>query len=188
MKRALAGIKIGVEQQVRLIEDLLDATRVMSGNLGLAKAPMAVRPVVEAAIEGLRAVAAEKGIEIVSGIALGDEQIDGDPDRIQQVLRNLLQNAIKFTHTTVWVTAAVQESTISITVQDDGVGIAPEFHERIWGLFQTLEARDKIESTGIGLAVVRKIVETRGGKAWVESASGAGATFWFTWPAEVSNG
>ena len=73
-------------------------------------------------------------------------------------------------------------------IKDDGVGIAPEFQERIWGLFQTLEARDKVESTGIGLAVVRKIVETRGGKAWVESAAGAGAAFWFTWPAEVSNG
>ena len=67
-------------------------------------------------------------------------------------------------------------------VADNGAGIAPEFHERIWGIFQTLEARDKVEGTGIGLAVVRKIVESRGGRAWVESVPGEGATFRFTWP------
>ena len=70
-------------------------------------------------------------------------------------------------------------------VADDGVGIAPEFHDRIWGLFQTLERRDKVESTGIGLSVVRKIVESHRGTAWVESQPGGGATFFFTWPAEV---
>ncbi len=69
-------------------------------------------------------------------------------------------------------------------VRDDGVGIAPEYHDRIWGLFQTLERRDKIESTGIGLSVVRKIVESNGGRTWVESEPGAGATFHFTWGLE----
>jgi signal transduction histidine kinase len=67
-------------------------------------------------------------------------------------------------------------------VKDDGPGIDPAFHERIWGIFQTLEPRDRVESTGIGLAVVRKIVEGKGGRAWVESQPGQGATFRFTWP------
>jgi signal transduction histidine kinase len=70
------------------------------------------------------------------------------------------------------------------TIADDGIGIAPEFADKIWGLFQTLERRDKIESTGIGLSVVRKIVEAHGGKAWVDSELGHGATFRFTWPAD----
>jgi signal transduction histidine kinase len=70
-----------------------------------------------------------------------------------------------------------------IWVKDDGIGIAPEFQDRIWGLFQTLERRDKIESTGIGLSVVRKIIEAHRGRTWVESALGAGATFYVTWPA-----
>ena len=110
---------------------------------------------------------------------------------LQQVILNLVANAIKYNpdrELTVEIGGKRAGDIWAFYIKDDGVGIAPEFHERIWGLFQTLEARDKIESTGIGLAVVRKIVETRGGKAWVESASGAGATFWFTWPAEVSNG
>jgi signal transduction histidine kinase len=68
------------------------------------------------------------------------------------------------------------------SVRDDGPGIDPQFHERVFGIFQTLHPRDKVESTGIGLAMVRKIVESRGGHAWVESKPGRGATFRFTWP------
>jgi light-regulated signal transduction histidine kinase (bacteriophytochrome) len=70
----------------------------------------------------------------------------------------------------------------TFSVTDNGPGIAPEYHERIWGIFQTLEARDKVEGTGIGLSVVKKMVESRGGRVWLESSSGAGATFFFTWP------
>ena len=106
---------------------------------------------------------------------------------IQQVLLNLLGNAIK--HGTrpgqpgvVLVRAAAHGDFWELTVADDGPGIAPEFHERIWGVFQTLAPRDRVESTGIGLSVVRKIVEQRGGRAWVESAVGQGAVFHFTWP------
>src|SRR5439155_21752257 len=73
------------------------------------------------------------------------------------------------------------------SVADNGIGIAPEFADKIWGLFQTLERRDKVESTGIGLSVVRKIVESHGGRAWVESALGCGATFRFTWPADADD-
>jgi signal transduction histidine kinase len=109
---------------------------------------------------------------------------------LQQVVLNLIANAIKYNpdrELTIEIGGKRAGDVWAFYVKDDGVGIAPEFHERIWGLFQTLEARDKVESTGIGLAVVRKIVEARGGKAWIESAAGAGATFWFSWPGEVTN-
>ncbi len=109
---------------------------------------------------------------------------------LQQVLLNLIANAIKYNRDRddllIEVGGKRAGELWAFYVKDNGVGIAPEFHDRIWGLFQTLEARDKVESTGIGLAVVRKIVEVRGGKAWIESAVGAGATFWFSWPAEVT--
>jgi signal transduction histidine kinase len=110
---------------------------------------------------------------------------------LQQVLLNLMGNAVKYNpnrELVVEVGGEKRGDAWALYVRDNGAGIAPEFHERIWGLFQTLEARDKIESTGIGLAVVRKIVEARGGKTWVDSASGAGATFWFTWPGESKHG
>ncbi|NVB82745.1 MAG: GAF domain-containing protein [Kofleriaceae bacterium] len=108
---------------------------------------------------------------------------------LQQVLMNLMGNALKYNQgreLTVEVGAQPEGDhgeMWALYVKDDGVGISPEFHKRIWGLFQTLEPRDKVESTGIGLAVVRKIVEGRGGRAWIDSELGAGATFWFTWPA-----
>jgi light-regulated signal transduction histidine kinase (bacteriophytochrome) len=107
--------------------------------------------------------------------------------QLQQILLNLIGNAIKYNaERALTIRVVVQRAgrRWEFSVADDGIGIAPEYAEKIWGLFQTLERRDKIESTGIGLSVVRKIVESRGGKAWVESELGRGATFRFTWPAD----
>lgn len=103
-----------------------------------------------------------------------------------QVFRHLLGNAVKHArredaHVRVAVREAEAEG-YTFSVTDNGPGIAPHFHEKIWGVFQTLEARDTVENTGIGLSVVRRLVERRGGRAWVESTEGAGATFLFTWP------
>lgn len=107
--------------------------------------------------------------------------------QLQQVLMNLFSNAVKYNpgrEIHIEIGGRRHEREYEFYVRDDGVGIAPEYHDRIWGLFQTLERRDKIESTGIGLSVVRKIVESHGGKTWVESRLGAGATFYFTWGIE----
>ena len=82
----------------------------------------------------------------------------------------------------VSIEAAEAGSFVQFTVRDNGPGIAPEYHEKIWGIFQTLEPRDKVEGTGIGLALVRKMVENKGGRAWIESEPGKGAAFHFLWP------
>lgn len=68
-----------------------------------------------------------------------------------------------------------------LAIADNGIGIAPECHQKIGGIFQRLEARDKVEGTGIGLSVVKKIVEGRSGRVWIKSELGVGATFYFTW-------
>ena len=104
---------------------------------------------------------------------------------LQQVLLNLIGNALKYNPSDaphVRVSARRAGRFVEFSVTDNGPGIAPEYHERIWGIFQTLEPRDKVEGTGIGLSLVRKHVESRGGRAWVESTPGAGATFRFLWP------
>ena len=103
---------------------------------------------------------------------------------LQQVFSNLISNAIKYhPHKSGKITISVQEQEefYEFAVADDGLGIEPQYHERIFTIFQTLQARDTIESTGIGLSIVKKIVEGQEGKIWVESQLGEGATFYFTW-------
>ena len=103
---------------------------------------------------------------------------------LQQVLQNLISNAIKHArrddaHVTIGMRDA--GDFYEFTVADNGPGIERRYHERIWGIFQTLEARDKVEGTGIGLALVKKLVESQGGRVWVESEPNQGATFKFFW-------
>ena len=107
--------------------------------------------------------------------------------QLQQVFTNLISNAIKYHDRPAAGTIRIgcedlDDNFYRFSVQDDGPGIAPEYHERIFIIFQTLVERDAIESTGVGLAIVKKIVERQGGRIWVESAEGQGATFFFTWP------
>jgi signal transduction histidine kinase len=105
---------------------------------------------------------------------------------LQQVFTNLISNALKYhdhpSTGTVRISCHEDRQHYTFAVADDGPGIAPEYHERIFVIFQTLTARDTLESTGVGLAIVKKIVESQGGSIHVESAEGQGATFVFTWP------
>lgn len=108
--------------------------------------------------------------------------------QLQQVFSNLISNAIKYHDKGsghIRVTHEYSEDFHLFSVSDDGPGIDPDYHERIFLLFQTLQERDAVESTGVGLAIVKKIVERQGGAIWVKSAPGEGATFSFTWPVEV---
>jgi signal transduction histidine kinase len=109
---------------------------------------------------------------------------------LQQILLNLIGNAIKHNadrELRIEVGAQRDGRQWKFFVADNGIGIAPEFADKIWGLFQTLERRDKVESTGIGLSVVRKIVESHGGTTSVESQVGRGARFCFTWTADAED-
>jgi signal transduction histidine kinase len=108
-------------------------------------------------------------------------------ERIQlhQVFLNLISNAIKYHHQDegrIDINCQESDSFYTFSVTDDGPGIDPEYHERIFVIFQTLQERDAVESTGVGLAIVKKIVERHGGNIWVASTPDQGATFSFTWP------
>jgi signal transduction histidine kinase len=106
---------------------------------------------------------------------------------LETVFRNLLNNAIKHHHNPtagqVLVTAQIIDQWVHFAVSDNGPGIAPAFHERIFEIFKSLKPRDQVEGSGVGLAIVKKIVEMRGGIVTVVSEEGHGATFHFTWPA-----
>lgn len=107
---------------------------------------------------------------------------------LQQVFLNLISNAVKYTErpdARIFVDVREEGDEYVFTVSDNGPGIPSEFHEKIWGIFQTLQPRDRVEGTGIGLALVKKIIESRGGVVWVNSAEGQGAAFSFTWPMRI---
>jgi signal transduction histidine kinase len=116
--------------------------------------------------------------------------LDTEQVALDMVLHNLIGNAFKHHHQPdnghVWVAAREQGDWVEFTVTDDGPGIDPQFHERIFGVFQTLKPRDEVEGSGMGLALVRRLVEMRGGTIWVESAPNEGATFRFTWPKTIT--
>jgi PAS domain S-box-containing protein len=104
---------------------------------------------------------------------------------LNQVFANLINNAIKHHDRDdghIWVTAQTHNDWVEFAVTDDGPGIEPQYHQKIFTIFQTLKARDELESTGIGLAIVKKIIEAEGGQISVESTPGEGTTFRFTWP------
>jgi PAS domain S-box-containing protein len=104
---------------------------------------------------------------------------------LEQVFTNLISNALKHhprQDGKVKISVQDQKSFYEFAVTDDGAGIAPQYHEKVFGIFQTLEARDKTENTGIGLAIVKKIIEGQGGTIRLESHEGQGAKFCFTWP------
>jgi signal transduction histidine kinase len=105
---------------------------------------------------------------------------------LESIFRNLLDNAIKHHHCPasgqVTIAAQVSGSFIEFSVADNGPGIDPAFHDRIFEIFQTLKPRDQVEGSGIGLTLVRRLVESRGGQIQVASSPSQGATFRFTWP------
>ena len=104
---------------------------------------------------------------------------------LAQVFANLISNGIKHNHRTdgqIVISANEQTDDYEFAVSDNGPGIAPEFHEKVFVMFQTLESRDQAENTGVGLAIVKKIIEDKGGTISLESNRGQGATFRFRWP------
>ncbi|HQF28968.1 MAG TPA: ATP-binding protein [Bacteroidia bacterium] len=114
--------------------------------------------------------------------------IEAEETKLYQVLGNLISNSIKYNDKPkgiIQVKYLDLEGICQFTVEDNGPGIEKEYHNRIFMIFQTLSARDQVESTGIGLSIVKKIVEEQGGKIWIESEPGQGAKFIFTWPAPV---
>ncbi|WP_437937899.1 sensor histidine kinase [Sorangium sp. So ce341] len=118
-------------------------------------------------------------------IAAGMPTLLAERVPLEQVFLNLIGNALKYADRPdprVEVRGRDLGELWEFSVKDNGPGIAPQYHQKVWEIFQTLNPRDNVEGTGIGLSIVQKIVLSKGGRAWVESEKGAGATFFFTWP------
>ncbi|HWQ34304.1 MAG TPA: ATP-binding protein [Blastocatellia bacterium] len=190
---ALATIERNARAQNRLIEDLLDVSRIITGRLRLDLQPVAIAQVVEAAVASAQPAAAAKGIVLVNDADPASGTVRGDADRLQQVVWNLLSNAIRFTPAggSVIVRLAREDTQVRLTVSDTGEGISPEFLPFVFDRFSQADGsyRRKHGGLGLGLAIVRHLVELHGGEVSVESAGpGCGATFTVTLPLRDAEG
>lgn len=180
--RALAAVERNARAQTRLIDDLLDVSRAISGKLRLDARSVSVPDVLLAAVETLGPALEARSIRFEASIDTDVSPVLVDPDRVQQIVWNLLSNAIKFTPEggTVRLSFARVDSSIEIVVSDSGVGIESGFLPYVFERFRQAEAgsRRRYGGLGLGLAIVRHLVELHGGTVSAESAGeGQGATF-----------
>jgi signal transduction histidine kinase len=188
--KALAVIDRNARVQVQLIEDLLDVSRIISGKLRLELRSIEPVKVCENALESVKPMADEKNIRIKEDLDLNAGPIIGDADRLQQVIWNLLANAIKFTDKggSVEITLRRRESEVEIVVADTGCGIAPEFLPHVFERFSQADHRSKRDNgLGLGLTIVRSVVNLHGGETFVESdGEGRGARFYVRLPVSTT--
>lgn len=180
--RAIETIERNARSQARLIDDLLDVSRIITGNLRLDLHPLNLGPIVDAALDALRPTADVKGMKLQTHFVPAQCLVKGDPNRLRQVIWNLLSNAIKFTprHGSVSIDLTCVESTARLTISDTGDGISPEFLPYVFDRFRQAEGSisRKQGGLGLGLAVARHLVELHGGTIRAESDGlGRGAVF-----------
>jgi signal transduction histidine kinase len=168
-----------------LINDYLDLEKMESGGVTFRQEPVDMLSIINDTIVTHHGEAIEKGISLKSVILEKIPVIIGDDGKIRQVIANLLNNAIKFTPQggEVKVSAAKDGDKLEIAVEDTGAGIPKEYHDKIFERFVQIEGKEKIKKgTGLGLPIVKNIIEHHGGRVWVESEEGKGAKFLFTLP------
>ena len=185
-KKFVGIIHNEAERLTRMINDLLDLSKIEAGRLELYPEPLELEPVFSSALGAAHPLFAEKGIKSESRVEAGLPPVYADADRLHQVLTNLLSNAVKFSPTggTIRLNGRKKEGFALISVADEGPGIPPDRLEQVFERFHQLRDPQKSHplGTGLGLTISREIVERMGGKIWVESELGAGAVFYFTVP------
>jgi len=182
LSKAIASLSRNAQAQSRVIEDLLDISRIITGKLQLSIAPLDLRSVIEAAVEGVETTAASREIELDVDLPDAPCKIHGDYDRLRQVTWNLLSNAIKFTPGGGLVRVCLTRANESfvLSVNDSGAGISPAFLSHVFERFRQADGSTTREQggLGLGLAIVKDLVELHGGTVTAESPGpGRGSTF-----------
>jgi GAF domain-containing protein len=181
----LKDIYASGQHLLSLINDILDLSKIEAGRMELELAEFDLPSAIENALILVRERAGRRGIMLERTIDERLGVIRGDERKVKQVLLNLLSNALKFTPERGWidVRARLVDGMAEISVADSGIGIAPEDQETVFEEFRQVgRAEQKIEGTGLGLALCRKFVELHGGRIWVKSEVGQGSTFTLTLP------
>jgi PAS domain S-box-containing protein len=176
--RSLGRIREATKKMQRLLEELLELSRI--GRIANPSQDVPFGELVRETLELVEGQLREKQVEVRVDAEFPVVYVDRV--RVLEVIQNLVTNAIKFMgtqeHPQIHIGMESRDDECTFFVRDNGIGIAPEYHERIFGLFNKLDPFT--EGTGIGLALIKRIIEVHGGKIWVESEPGKGATFFFT--------
>jgi len=184
VKSLATDINNDAQRLNRMIGEMLDLDRMEAGKIRLNPQPLDLNKLISDTIE--RAQAASDQHHITADLDRALPIINGDADRLVQVVSNLLTNAVKYSPEggDVLVKTRAEDGSVHVSVVDHGVGIAPEFVDRLFGRYERFESNrtSKVVGTGLGLAISRQIVELHGGRIWVESKPGDGSTFQFTVP------
>jgi signal transduction histidine kinase len=180
LRETFAMIQRNVELEARLIDDLLDLTQIASGRLQIDKSPVDLHHCIEAALDVCHEGFANKHITIRTELSAVETTVMGEFARLNQVFWNLLKNAVKFgkPHGSATITTANDGASIVVEIRDDGMGIAPERLDSIFGAFNPIKPQPTATGVGLGLAITRAIVEGHDGEIRAESdGRGCGAVF-----------
>jgi signal transduction histidine kinase/FixJ family two-component response regulator len=185
VRKKIERIDRAANQMRALIDDLLDLSRIKSGQLELTVQPFAARALVEDSVDAVRPLAQEKGIGLEMDVGGARHSVRCDPSRLRQVFSNLIGNALKFTPPGGRIRVAAQDrgDAVSFSVSDTGPGIPAEHQARIFERYWQAPETARL-GAGLGLFIAKGIVDAHGGAIALESAPGAGSTFSFTIPIE----
>jgi signal transduction histidine kinase len=177
-KRAVDRIRYGAQQMGRMIDDLLEFSRL--GRRDVARRPTNLRALVDESLEILKPAMEERAIDLRIGEL---PMLDCDPALLRHVMVNLLSNAIKFTRDNTPAVIEIGQITGKeapvVYVRDNGVGFDMRYVDKLFGIFQRLHRREDFEGVGVGLATVQRVIHKHGGRVWAESEIGKGTTFYF---------
>lgn len=190
---ALAVVRRNAQLQARLIDDLLDMNRLMTGNISLERAAVDIGALAQATMQSMQLMAQDKGVQLLAVVDSDSGRVSADPRRLQQVLWNIVHNAVKFTGSGGRVTMRVQRQgdAIQIAVQDNGKGIAPHFLPHVFERFRQQDATPIREffGMGLGLAIARQLIELHGGTITAASdGEDRGSVFTLTLPVSAIDG
>lgn len=184
-KQFMGIIRNNADRLTALINDLLDISRIESGRVKLDLQPLQIQDVVQNIVESLGNQIKEKGLVLRVEVPEHLSPVQGDRDRLTQVLTNLVSNAQRYTlEGEVAIVVSQMPGVLRVDVSDTGIGIAPEDQGKIWDRFfrASHPVVDEAGGTGLGLSIVRMFVEMHGGRIWVDSELGKGSTFTFILP------
>ncbi|HBA91992.1 MAG TPA: histidine kinase, partial [Anaerolineaceae bacterium] len=186
-EKQLNMVQDSAHHLLELINDVLDISKIEAGELELIREPFDMQESLRKSMDKVVPLAKKKGLELVPSIAPQVGKMTGDRRRVEQILLNLLSNALKFTDQgSIHVDCFVRDGMVITSITDTGIGIRPEQIESLFRPFRQLDSGTtrQHDGTGLGLSICKRLVEAMGGEIWIESEWGKGSTFSFSLPVE----